>query len=295
MGITVLPPDVNQSERSFAVVPRDPFGLAAVKNVARGDRVDPRGARATALHLALRLLHARRPAPGQQAGARGPRQVRRLRLVQGPPRAARGGARRGDGGRAGRAARPQPGAGQPLAASPQPLLERGSRTCRVPEHTLLATRRRRSASTSPGTRSRSSPATGAADDAEPHLGELAEGAEVRVGGLVTAVKNYRPQGRDDGFVTSRLDGTMESPSSPSSGRPARARRRGRRGSGDRKANVSDAGVRSSPTRRCRSRRRASGSCAPCTAPAHPGSSADARGGRPLVRRTGAPCRCTCTC
>ena len=80
-----------------------------------GDRVDRRGARrARALHVALRLLLPHRPAPGEQARARGAGQVRRARLRGGPPRPDDGGARPGDRGRAGHPARPQRRAGQPV-------------------------------------------------------------------------------------------------------------------------------------------------------------------------------------
>ena len=117
MGIDVLPPDVNASERDFAVREgKIRFGLSAVKNVgdnavraivlARGEGGEFR------LHLGL--LRARGLAARDRARAGEPGQGRRARLHGRPPQGhaarARPGRRRGTQG----AGRPQRRPGQPV-------------------------------------------------------------------------------------------------------------------------------------------------------------------------------------
>ena len=117
MGIDVLPPDVNASDRDFAV--RDGkirFGLSAVKNVgdnavraivpgARGGRPVP---------LGVGLLRARRLAARHRARAGEPDPCRRARLHGRPAQGHDGGARPGRRARAQDAGRPQRRPGQPV-------------------------------------------------------------------------------------------------------------------------------------------------------------------------------------
>ena len=97
MGITVLPPDVNESLVEFAVVEGQiRFGLAAVKGVGEG-AVDAilaaRDARRT-LRRPLRSRAARRDACREPQGLRGADQVRRARHAPRQPRATARSARR---------------------------------------------------------------------------------------------------------------------------------------------------------------------------------------------------------
>ena len=73
MGIEILPPDVNESDFKFTVIgdKRIRFGLGAVRNVGRAAIDSILAARADgAVHVAVRLLRAGRPAPLQQARVR---------------------------------------------------------------------------------------------------------------------------------------------------------------------------------------------------------------------------------
>ena len=166
MGIEVLPPDVNSSDHSFVVSEKAiRFGLDAVKNVghsaveailrAREDDAD---------RLDLGLLRAGRLPRGQQTGDRMPDQVRRPRLDRGDPQGdaggAAGGAVGGPEGAGGRAARP----GLDLRLRRRAARGRGARPRRPPPAADLRPpsstapscwrwRRRRSAPTSPRTRS----------------------------------------------------------------------------------------------------------------------------------------------
>ena len=91
MGIEVLPPDVNSSQRDFAVVEgKIRFGLSAVKNVGENAvRAIARGARRRRpVPLGLGVLRARRHAAGLLARARQPGP--RGRASTPPARRARG-------------------------------------------------------------------------------------------------------------------------------------------------------------------------------------------------------------
>ena len=85
LGVTILPPDINSSQLAFTVVDGGVrFGLCAVKNVGEGailSMLAVRTASSAAIDSLYRALRARRSAPGQQAGAREPRQGRRARLA----------------------------------------------------------------------------------------------------------------------------------------------------------------------------------------------------------------------
>ena len=110
MGVTILPPDINESQTDFTVVyacaerrlqsrraarrsatpasPQIRFGLGAVRGI--GDsalRRAPRGARGgRAVPRSVRLRRARRRAPRQQGHVRVARPVRRVRPTLGPAR-----------------------------------------------------------------------------------------------------------------------------------------------------------------------------------------------------------------
>ena len=161
LGIEVLPPDVNESQIDFAVVGgKIRFGLNAVKGVGElavpHDHPGARGGRAVRVDLGLH--RARRPVRRQQARPRVARQVRRAaRLADGDAAGARAGARL----RAEAAGRPARRPGLDLRRAVR-LRRRGRasgtirrfrpRSSRSP--TCCGSRRRRSASTSPSTRSR---------------------------------------------------------------------------------------------------------------------------------------------
>ena len=108
LGIEVRPPDVHQSGLHFTVEgDAIRFGLLAVKNVGHGaieSIVATRGG-GRGLPLVGRLLHSGRPAARQPARPRVAHQGQRAQPLRAPgPAAAR--ARRRDGHRPGRAARP---------------------------------------------------------------------------------------------------------------------------------------------------------------------------------------------
>ena len=81
-GIAVLPPDINESQLHFTVVPNGVrFGLTAIKGLGEGAIraiLDVRAA-SGAHHVASSALRGARSAAGQQAGARSARQVGGLR------------------------------------------------------------------------------------------------------------------------------------------------------------------------------------------------------------------------
>ena len=86
MGIEILPPDLNESQKSFAVVGNQiRFGLAAVKNVgdAAIDAILAEREGQGKFRIPLRLLSSRGPPEGESEGDRKPSQVRRLRLLKG--------------------------------------------------------------------------------------------------------------------------------------------------------------------------------------------------------------------
>jgi hypothetical protein len=154
MGIKVLPPDVNASGSSFTVVEDSiRFGLAAVKNVGEGP--SSRSSRARA-HGRSRRFSISAPSRSARVNKRARGVVSAGARLVGPARPADGGARPGDGSRPGTQRTATTGRS---ASSPPPAAADGAnpRTPEWPEHQLLASRRRRSASTSPGTRSASSP------------------------------------------------------------------------------------------------------------------------------------------
>ena len=81
-GIAVLPPDVNESQLHFTVVPEGVrFGLTAIKGLGEGAIQSMLEVRAATRphHLAAPAVRGARSAARQQAGARSARQVRRLR------------------------------------------------------------------------------------------------------------------------------------------------------------------------------------------------------------------------
>ncbi len=90
-GIAVLPPDINESQLHFTVVPEGVrFGLTAIKGLGEGAincilDTRARAGRITSLH---QLCEEARPANRQQARARGARQIRRLRQPHPAGRAA---------------------------------------------------------------------------------------------------------------------------------------------------------------------------------------------------------------
>ena len=98
-GLTVLPPDVNASEYRFVPVDRGTvrYGLGAVRGTGQArDREHPRCAQAGSVHGSVRLLRARRQAPGEPARGRGAGARGRLRRggdaiarACSPPRAGR--------------------------------------------------------------------------------------------------------------------------------------------------------------------------------------------------------------
>ena len=113
MGITVLPPDVNASERYFTTIGTDiRFGLSAVRNVGTGvvESVVRIRRGQGRLHRLRRLPGEGRRGGVQQEGDRVADQVRRLRLAASSPQGTAHGARRGHRlgalGEAGRGRRP---------------------------------------------------------------------------------------------------------------------------------------------------------------------------------------------
>ena len=87
MGIEILPPDVNLSDHEFVVVDGNiRFGLDAVKGVGYQAVEAIKRAREErgAVHVAVRLLRARRQPGGQQEGDRGADQVRCVRVDRCP-------------------------------------------------------------------------------------------------------------------------------------------------------------------------------------------------------------------
>ena len=86
MGLRVVPPDVNVSGAQFTVAGGTiRFGLAAIKNVGETaiESIVKRRRESGTFRVARGLLLARRPPPGQPAGAGEPDQGRRLRLPRG--------------------------------------------------------------------------------------------------------------------------------------------------------------------------------------------------------------------
>ena len=90
-GITVLPPDINQSQLPFSVEKREDgsrpvrFGLTAIKGLGEGAiNVDPRVARAArrADPVAARAVRDSRPAPRQQARVRSAGEGRGVRFAR---------------------------------------------------------------------------------------------------------------------------------------------------------------------------------------------------------------------
>jgi DNA polymerase-3 subunit alpha len=212
----VLPPDVNQSERSFAVVPEGiRFGLAAVKNVGEGAIESVLAARAaggpfTSLfdfctRVDLRRVNKRVLEGLVKCGAFDSFGARRAQLWEALDLAiesAQGAQRDRSQGQV-----------SLFAAASQPLPEpRLPEVPEWPERTLLAHEKE-----ALGFYVTGHPLAEFAGDLarlttpSRDLGELAEGAEVRVGGLVTTVKNYTDRkGETMAFLTLEdLDGTME--------------------------------------------------------------------------------------
>ena len=168
MGIEVLPPDVNESGHDFVVIGGNiRFGLDAVKNVggAAVEAIIEARESGGPFTLDLGLLRAGRLPRGEQEGDRVPGEVRRARLDR--RRRAPGCSRscRRPRARARRRSRtPSSGQGsifdepEPAPARP-PAARSASSTRRCPRSPTTASsatsgRRRRSASSSPRTRSR---------------------------------------------------------------------------------------------------------------------------------------------
>ncbi len=216
MGITVLPPDVNQSERSFTVVPGGiRFGLAAVKNVGEGAIESVLAARAAdgpfsslfdfCSRIDLRKVNKRVLEGLVKCGALdslGGRRAQFMEALDVAMEAAQGAQRDRSQGQV-----------SLFAAAAQPLMEpKLPQVPEWPEHQLLAFEKE-----ALGFYVTGHPLAEFAGDLAKlttpsrDFGELSEGAEVRVGGLVTAVKNYTDRkGETMAFVTLEdLDGTME--------------------------------------------------------------------------------------
>jgi len=216
MGVKVLPPDVNQSERSFTVVEDGiRFGLAAVKNVGEGaieSIVDARTAhgRFTSLfdfcsHIDLRRVNKRVLEGLVKCGALDSVGARRSQLMEALDlaiEAAQGTQRDRNDGQV-----------SLFAAAPQPLMELLLPDVpEWPEHQLLALEKE-----ALGFYVTGHPLAEFAGDLAKlttpsrDFDAVKEGAELRVGGLVKAVKNYTDRkGETMAFVTFEdLDGTME--------------------------------------------------------------------------------------
>jgi len=216
MGITVLPPDVNQSEMSFTVVPEGiRFGLAAVKNVGEGAIESILAARAAdgpfsslfdfCSRIDLRRVNKRVLESLVKCGAFDSFNARRAQLWEALDtmiEAAAGAQRDRSQGQV-----------SLFATASQPVLEpRLPDVPEWPERTLLANEKEALGFYVTGhplaefARELAKLTTPSRD-----FGALAEGAEVRVGGLVTAVKNYNDRkGETMAFVTLEdLDGSFE--------------------------------------------------------------------------------------
>jgi DNA polymerase-3 subunit alpha len=216
LGITVLPPDVNQSERSFTVVEGGiRFGLAAVKNVGEGAIESILAARAadgpfTSLfdfctRIDLRKVNKRVLEGLVKCGALdsfGARRAQHMEALDLAMEAAQGAQRDRSQGQV-----------SLFAAAAQPLMEpKLPEVPEWPEHQLLALEKE-----ALGFYVTGHPLAELAGDLAKlttpsrDFGELTEGAEVRVGGLVTAVKNYNDRkGEPMAFVTLEdLDGSFE--------------------------------------------------------------------------------------
>jgi DNA polymerase-3 subunit alpha len=216
MGIKVLPPDVNQSERSFTVVPDGiRFGLAAVKNVGEGAIESILSARAAdgpfatlfefCTRVDLRRVNKRVLEGLVKCGALDSLQGRRAQLMEALDlaiEAAQGAQRDRNDGQV-----------SLFAAAPEPLPEpQLPQVPEWPEHTLLANEKE-----AIGFYVTGHPLGEFAGDlarlttASRDFGGLKEGADVRAGGLVTAVKTYTDRkGEQMAFVTLEdLDGSFE--------------------------------------------------------------------------------------
>ena len=216
MGIKVLPPDVNASGRSFTVDDGAiRFGLAAVKNVGEGaieSIVEARaaGGRFASLldfctRIDLRKVNKRVLEGLVKCGALDATGARRAQLMEGLDAAmesAQGAQRDRSQGQV-----------SLFAAASAPLLEPALPDLpEWPEHKLLALEKE-----ALGFYVTGHPLAEFAGDLarlttpSRDFGALAEGAELRIGGLVTAVKNHTDRkGETMAFVTLEdLDGTME--------------------------------------------------------------------------------------
>ena len=121
LGVPILPPDINRSELPFVVQPDGVrFGLGAVKGAGQGAiHIGPRDAPTARRHhhVAVRAGRARRSPPGEQEGARGAHQGRRLgRACRPKGREDYLALAREAGGRT----RPHPRPRQPSPEGPQP-------------------------------------------------------------------------------------------------------------------------------------------------------------------------------
>jgi DNA polymerase-3 subunit alpha len=216
MGLKVLPPDVNASGRSFTVVDDAiRFGLAAVKNVGEGAiesivEAREKQGRFTSLfdfcaRIDLRRVNKRVLEGLVKCGAFDSTGARRAQLMDAldlAMEAAQGTQRDRNDGQV-----------SLFAAAPQPVMEpQLPDVPEWPQHTLLSLEKE-----AIGFYLSGHPLGEFAGDlarlATPSrdFGSLVEGAEVRVGGLVTAVKNYNDRkGEPMAFVTVEdLDGTFE--------------------------------------------------------------------------------------
>jgi DNA polymerase-3 subunit alpha len=216
MGIKVLPPDVNESGRSFTVVEGAiRFGLAAVKNVGEGaieSIVEARTAhgRFTSLfdfcsNVDLRRVNKRVLEGLVKCGALDAAGARRAQLMEALDlaiEAAQGTQRDRHDGQV-----------SLFAAAPQTVMEPTLPDVpEWPEHQLLALEKEaigffltgHPLGEFAGDLGKLTTASGAFE-------KVREGTEIRVGGLVKAVKNYTDRkGETMAFVTLEdLDGTME--------------------------------------------------------------------------------------
>ncbi len=216
MGIKVLPPDVNASGSSFTVVEDSiRFGLAAVKNVGEGAIESVVAARNehgrfTSLfdfcsHIDLRRVNKRVLEGLVKCGALDSFGARRSQMMEAldlAMEAAQGTQRDRNDGQV-----------SLFAAAPQPLMEPTLPDLpEWPEHQMLALEKE-----ALGFYVTGHPLGEFAGDlaklttASSAFEQVKEGAEIRVGGLVKAVKNYTDRkGETMAFVTLEdLDGTME--------------------------------------------------------------------------------------
>ena len=159
-GIPVLPPDINESQLHFTVVPEGVrFGLTAIKGLGEGaiHSHHRRARRRRAHHLAPPAVRVARSPPGEQARARGAGEVGRVRHADSAGRAAHRRARHAvrRGGRRHRAWQPHPAGSGPRTGRPVRRWRGGrpapSSACPTrppgPRWSCSATRRRRSACT----------------------------------------------------------------------------------------------------------------------------------------------------